>query len=279
MIIIVLRSFVMIAIWLLASMPSGKKETIAAGAGHRPAAGSLLLVSTFETAADFDKWTKEICRPDALTITREVARKGKGSARFEFAKTDVLNYDGYVRAEIHQGSETDNERWYGFSNYLPADFGPDELAENIAQWHEIPDWDLGENWRSPPIAMGILKDRYYVKVLWAAAPVNSNRTKDGEKVIDLGPVDKQQWNDWVFHIRFSWKEDGILEVWKNKEKVLSMQGPNSFNDKYYPYFKIGIYKWGWKGWASYSQEDKRVLFYDEVRIGNQFSSLEEVSPR
>ena len=97
--------------------------------------------------------------------------------------------------------------------------------------------------------------------------------------MDLGPVDKNKWNDWVFHIRFSYKSDGILEIWKNKVKVFSMSGPNSFNDQHYPYFKIGIYKWGWNGWASYSPEDKRVLYVDEVRIGNRNSNLNEVSPR
>lgn len=265
-------------IFLLALMSHDKKESTATGAGVLPASGTLLLESTFEEAADLDKWTKEICRPNALTITREVARKGKGAARFEFAKTDVLEYDGYVRAEIHQGSETENERWYGFSNYLPNDFVPDPLAEKIAQWHEVPDWDLGEGWRSPPVSLGIKDDRYYVQILWAAAPVNTNKTKDGEKTIDLGPIDKGKWNDWVFHIRFSWQPDGIVEIWKNKQPVFSWQGPNTFNDRHHPYFKIGIYKWGWKGWAEYSPEDKRVLFYDEVRIGNQHSSLEEVSP-
>lgn len=267
--------FLLILLALIASDARDKKGT---GAGSLPATGTLLLECTFEDATDLDKWTKEICRPDALTITQEVARKGKNAARFEFAKTDVLEYEGYVRAEIRQNSETENERWYGFSNYLPADFVADPLAEKIAQWHEVPDWDMGESWRSPPISLGIKDDRYYLQILWAAALVNSNKTKDGEKTIDLGPIDKGQWNDWVFHIKFSWKADGIVEIWKNKQPVLTLRGPNSFNDQHYPYFKIGIYKWGWKGWAHYSPEDKRVLFYDEVRIGNKFSSLQEVSP-
>jgi hypothetical protein len=118
-----------------------------------------------------------------------------------------------------------------------------------------------------------------VQVLWAAKAVNTNDTKDGEKKFDLGPVEKGKWNDWVFHINFSYKADGVLEIYKNKVKVLSYYGPNSFNDKVYPYFKIGIYKWGWNGWASYSPENKRVLYYDEVRIGNKSANVDEVSPR
>ena len=244
-----------------------------------PSSANLLLESTFEDNSSFDKWIKEICRPGALMISTEVARKGKSAARFEFMKSDVTNYNRFVRSEIRQGSDADGERWYGFSNYLPSDFVTDPLAEKIAQWHEVPDWDLGENWRSPPISFGIENGRYYLQILWAAAAVNTNNSKDGEKKVDLGPVDKAKWNDWVFHIKFSYKSDGVLEIWKNKVKVFSLYGPNSFNDKYYPYFKIGIYKWGWDGWASYSPESKRVLFYDEVRIGNKNANLNDVSPR
>lgn len=202
----------------------------------------LLLTSTFENATDFNSWSKEICRSSALTISSDVARKGKTSARFEFVKSDVTNYNGFVRAEIRQNSQTDADQWYGFSNYLPSDFVKDPLAEKIAQWHEIPDFDKGETWRSPPISLGIENGRYTLTVLWAAAAVNTNDTKDGEKDVDLGPVDLAKWNDWVFHIKFSYKSDGVLEIWKNKVKVYTLYGPNSFNDEFYPYFKIGIYK-------------------------------------
>ena len=241
---------------------------------------NLLLESTFEDSTCFKRWIKEICRPGALLLTREVpARAGNACARFEFDKSDVLLYNRYVRAEIRQQSEIEAERWYGFSNYLPLNFVTDPLAEKIAQWHEVPDWSLGETWRSPPISFGIENGRYYVQILWAAAAVNTNKTKDGEKKVYLGLVDKGKWNDWVFHIKFSYKSDGILEIWKNKTRIFSYYGPNSFNDRIYPYFKIGIYKWGWDGWASYSPESKRVLYYDEVRIGNKQSNLNEVSPK
>ena len=241
---------------------------------------NLTLYSAFESTADFSKWAEEICKPSALTISSEVpARKGSHVARFEFDKSDVTTYNGYVRAEIHQDSPPDAENWFGFSSYLPSDYAKDPMGEKIAQWHEVPDWDLGENWRSPPISLGITNDRYTLTILWAAAPVNTNDTKDGEKDIDLGPVDKGKWNDFVFHIKFSYKSDGILEIWKNKVKIYSLYGPNSFNDEHYPYFKVGIYKWTWNGWASYSPESKRVLYVDEVRIGNSKSNLNEVSPQ
>jgi hypothetical protein len=238
---------------------------------------NLMLTSTFENELDFKSWNKEICRWTAVQLSNEVARKGQTSVRFELTKQDVLDFSGFTRAEIRRPCETEAERWYGFSNFLPTGYAADGLAEMIAQWHDIPDFDLGESWRSPPISFKIINDHYYVHYLWAGNAVNTDLSKSGEQMVDLGPVDKNTWNDWVFHIKFSYRSDGILEVWKNKNKIFSYYGPNSYNDKMYPYFKLGIYKWGWNGWASYSPENKRVLFYDEVKIGNGNSGMEEVS--
>ena len=240
----------------------------------------MLLESTFEDASGFSHWVKEVCRPEAITLSDAVSRKGRYSARFEFTKTDPLLYNGFVRAEIKQGFPMDHtgEAWYGFSHYL-ENWICDPRAEVVAQWHEIPDWDLGENWRSPPVSLEIKDNRYTVKVLWASQPVNTNKTKDGERFYDLGPVRSDVWVDWVFHIKFRYDETGVLEVWKNKKKLLTRKGPNAYNDKNWPYFKLGIYKWSWAGGGKSSPESQRVLFLDEVRVGNRFSSLRMVSPK
>jgi hypothetical protein len=242
---------------------------------------TILFESLFESENTLTHWSKEVCRKDAITISNKVSRKGKSAVRFEFSKTDPLQYNGYLRAELKQAFKSDEtgENWYAFSHYLPKDHLADPVPEVLAQWHEIPDWDLGEDWRSPPISLEIKNDHYYVKVLWASNPVNSNRTKDGELFYDLGPVDKSKWTDWVFHIKFRYDSTGILEVWKNKTKILLREGPNSYNDKRFPYFKIGIYKWGWASGGERSPENTRVIYFDEVRVGNRNANLSKVSPQ
>jgi hypothetical protein len=247
------------------------------GKGHRKI---MLLESTFEHGKKFTDWSMEVCRPDAITVSKKVFRKGRYSARIEFAQTDPLLYNGFMRAELKQKfpSDTTGELWYGFSHYL-EDWVCDSYPEVVAQWHEIPDFDLGETWRSPPISLEIKDNRYTVKVLWASNAVNTNQTKDGEQFYDVGPVKSNVWVDWVFHIKFRYDSTGVLEVWRNKKKVLTRNGPNSYNDKHWPYFKLGIYKWPWAGGGSNSPESQRVLFLDEVRVGNRYSGLKEVSPK
>jgi hypothetical protein len=242
---------------------------------------TLYLESKFEERDALSQWSLEVCRKDAITVSKVISRKGKYSLRFEFSKSDPLQYNGYVRAELRQNFKTDEtgENWYGFSHYLPKDFILDPVPEVIAQWHEIPDRHLGEDWRSPPISLEIKNGHYYVKVLWASNPVNTNRTKDGELFYDLGPVDKRKWTDWVFHIKFRYDSTGILEVWKNKEKILFREGPNSFNDQRFPYFKIGIYKWGWASGGKQSPESTRVVYFDEIRVGGRNANIQQVSPQ
>ena len=241
---------------------------------------ATIIRSAFEHNDDLNAWDSEICRSTALTISKKYARKGNASARFELKKTDAINFNGYVRSEIKQKFKSDEtgEMWYGFSNLFPAEYFRDSIPEVIAQWHEIPDWHLGEDWRSPPVSLEIKNDRYYVKVMWASNAVNTNRTKDGEIFYDLGPVDREKWNDWVFHIKFRYDDEGVLEVWKNQKKVLNRTGPNSYNDTKYPYFKLGIYKWAWADTISVSTGNSRVLYIDEVNVGNRYATLKDVSP-
>lgn len=239
----------------------------------------LILYSHFNDDESLgDPWVEETCRADAIVISSAFSRAGGNSAKFNFKKTDPINYNGYVRAELHLGAMEEKHMWFGWSTYLPTDFVTDPMAEIIAQWHEIPDFHLGENWRSPPIGFGIENGRHYLKVMWAAAAVNTNNSKDGERRVDLGLVTKGAWVDWAFHINLSYGPYGIIEIFKNKTKIYTLHGPNSFNDVHNPYFKIGIYKWAWNGWAEYSPESERTLYHDEVRIGNSSSNLDEVSP-
>jgi hypothetical protein len=82
-------------------------------------------------------------------------------------------------------------------------------------------------------------------------------------------------------MKLSYGSDGLLEVWKNKKKVLTHAGPNSYNDKRMPFFSYGLYKFDWETAAgrAASPENKRVYYFDALRIGGKNSSLEEVSPR
>ena len=168
---------------------------------------------------------------------------------------------------------------------MGLDYATDPQPEAVAQWHGTPDLDLGETYCSPPVCIYVENGHYIIWIKTSAKAVNATLSGGQSfsvlKSFDVGPVQKGVWVDWAFHIKWSWKSDGLVEVWKNKVKVVTYaNAPSMCNDKQYPYFKLGIYKWPWMNptTASKSTVSKRVLYVDEVRIGTSLSNLDDVSP-
>ncbi|RAU82007.1 polysaccharide lyase [Pontibacter arcticus] len=209
---------------------------------------------------------KRIHNFDATTAK---ARKGSRSAKFELRKSD----SGVIRSEsIGRQSETNRNRWYGLSMYLPS-----------ANWSTSNDWEIitqfwsqqdpGEPSHNPPIELFVSRGRLKLGVKWASARIHTDSNRDGEKKYDLGPVPKDKWVDFVYHINYSYKSDGVLEVWMDGKKVVDHRGPNSYNDAKVPYFKYGVYKRNWD-----SKTSKRLLYIDEVRVGNENATYNDVAP-
>ncbi|PSR52153.1 hypothetical protein AHMF7605_00745 [Adhaeribacter arboris] len=229
---------------------------------------NLLSEALFEPVLS-SYFRKQVFTPYALAINNDFVRNGANAARFE-----MRNGDGSVRSEILLSAETESNRWYGTSLYLPSDsWENDYNAEGwdiISQWHAVE--DAGEDARLPPLSLTVAKGRLSFVINWATEATNTNGSVSGKKVFDLGPLEKDKWLDMVYHINFSHESDGILEVWKNGIKVVDYKGPNCYNDQVYPYFKAGIYKRRWYDIT------KRVLYLDEVRTGNSDASYKDVAP-
>lgn len=240
---------------------------------------SLIFESSFEEADALKKWLSEA---NSYSISRATSpvRAGKYSAKFVINKTDSLIAGSY-RAELKQEIMPVNaERWYGISIYLPTSFLADHTPESIFQWHNVPNFNSGENWGKykfqNPFRLETNNGRHVFVHQYSSVASDPN-SPVRSKAYDLGAYETGKWIDWVIHFKLSFKEDGLLEIWKNGEKVLSLTGANYYNDESGPYFKMGIYKWGWSHKSS-SQSEQRTVFYDEVRIGNEHSSYQEVSP-
>lgn len=201
------------------------------------------------------------------------ARKGKSALRFELRRNDASK--GY-RTEFGEKPGVRKEVWVGFSNFFPSSFLKDPVQEAVMQFHSQPDLNKGEAWRSPPVALIILNDRFILDLRHDARAVTKGELKLTR--IDLGPVEKDVWNDWVFHAKWAWDNTGVLEVWKNNKLVVSRKNmPNCYNDQTDPYFKIGLYKWEW-GWKSTPKVQKRVYFVDELTIASGSAGYDRVYP-
>jgi hypothetical protein len=207
----------------------------------------------------FDKASNALAY--AFTRVNNFSRSGYWSMRVELRRTDN-DVAGSKRAEARRASNDEptlKERWYGASYYLPTDYIADPAPESLTQWQSL-------KAISPPLALWTENGRWKV-------------VQNGNISTDIGEYKKEKWTDFVFHVKWSLNNDGLIEVWKDGVKVFTKLGPNSYPDYITGnYMKSGIYKWRWKSAPSTSNTTKRVVYIDDVRIGNEYSTYKDVVP-
>lgn len=217
-------------------------------------------------------------KPYSMQTVDNIFKSGKRSLRVELRKGDFTADNKLnVRSELTALKERQRmERTYKFSIYLPnggdEDYADDISPEIVAQWHNVP--DPNEEWTSPPLALVIRNGEWYIDRLWDEDPITTTAKMFAEKKYafhKIGSVkeDKGKWINWEFHVKWNWLADSsnILEVKKNGVIVLEQNGlPNTTNDIWGVYFKMGIYKWDWGKVSSSSTTTKRIVYYDDVEI-------------
>ncbi len=241
---------------------------------QRPRQG-LLFESDFETE-DLKGWRTS---GNAPRVTGALARAGRQAMQTSLDRDrDRVSY----RTEVSgPGADVGKEYWYGFSILLPEDYQPDGIWEIVAQWHGVPDFDIGEDWRNPVMALSTTGGRWGWVSRWDAKRntfESGTRQYGGTQHYDLGPYRKGVWTDWVVHVKWSYGRDGFLRVWKDGVEVVDQNGPNAFNDERGPYFKMGLYK----GWADADRPSdavsRRILYHDEFRMGGAEAGYDDVAP-
>jgi hypothetical protein len=243
---------------------------------------NTILTADFEGPSIGLGWDGlENCCSYSMTTSTLFKRTGNRSLRVELRKTDA-EIAGNKRSEIVDNSypiphET-NRRWWAFSNYLPADFGRDSVHEILAQWHyRATNSDLST---SPPLSLQIYKGDWIVELRYDSVDINIDNGQNIKLVsFNLGPWQKGVWNDWVFNYEYSPNNDGYLKVYKDGKLLIDYKGKSFYKGSYDPYFKIGLYRWVWgSSWPSELEQsvyNTRVYYFDNVKIGNKNSILQD----
>lgn len=220
--------------------------------------------------------TGDACCAHSINITQDIARAGDGALQAVHNLDDPVVHDGN-RAEINFSDafhlSRHGEYWFGFSTYIPSTW---QFETDISNWmtvwqiHASPDLDLGENWRPP--ALGLYIDRSDWQI---AIRSDSSRVSTAESIAEkykTVPLQLGRWSDWVFHVKWSHGADGFVDVYLDGQQVHQYRGPSYYNDENDPFMKMGVYR------ASTSAVYSRVVFHDEVKIGDSSSNPNEVSP-
>ena len=160
---------------------------------------------------------------------------GDGSFKF------VLKEGNRVELK-HESVAMFTHQWYMFKTYIEEDTQVPLEGDHwliLAQWHGNPDRFRGEPWRSPCVALEIIRGKWQVAVRYEPREIATDTSPNYQKYI-FGPVKKGVDVQWEFH--FLWDYDrGYLKVAKDGVVEVDELRPMGYNDARGPYPKIGIY--------------------------------------
>jgi len=216
------------------------------------------------------------------TIVRNITRAGKHAQRFEVRAGDCGKNSGWSdcdsdreRSEISIGNRWHygENKWIGFSIYLPADFTTStKVKTTVGQIHTKggPAGKAGGYRSLPPLMqMEMKRNAYRLCVHILSGP--SSNVNDKCRYFHLAKISQMRgrWTDIRIHFDTS-KGKELLEVFLDGRKVATISGWITFRPKEY-YFKYGIYR-------SFVSRNRgpmptQILYIDEVRMGNSAAKV------
>lgn len=176
----------------------------------------------------------------------------------------MVTQGGGPRSEVLFPAQDGYERWYSFAIHFPSiGWKADKDDEIVTQWKN--------GGGTPTLSLRANKGKLRLRIGHSEAIPTAQW-----KYFDFGEIPKDEWNEYVFHVIHSNKSNGLIEVWKNGEKIVSHKGPNIYKtDDRVPRWKLGIYKSTWKKGSS--NTNLRITYVDNVRIGDENASFEDLS--
>ena len=221
---------------------------------------TILVEETFESQRPFDgihsieagSWDY------ALNYTDTIAFRGKRSVRFEIREKQPLVKNGKRSEAVIIKKLPGREMWYSFAVLFPTQgFEFDSQREVISQWYQD---------GTPATSLRVRYDTLFLE---------TGSSPDNRKLFSIARIKKDEWHEVVMHFIHSPGEDGLTEIWYDRVPVMSKRGGNMY-DATLPKWKIGLYKASFKHGTS--DVSRRVIFFDNVKVGDQFANYEIMRP-
>lgn len=234
------------------------------------ASSKLLFVETFENGIN-SGWARELCcSHSAQIVSSPVHYSGPDSRsiKFTYRKADYLLNGTTKRAELklREYYPIGSERWYKFSMYVPTTWQNTKQGFIINQFGQQP--DRGEAGHVPALFLATDGQKLTLGSRWDPRELTTGKESVQGQGWDLGSLPKGRWVDLVYHVKWSYKSDGILELYKDGEKVVSKQGPNCYNDESGVTMKLGMYASGIRADPQDYDFKEQVIYYDGLRIAD-----------
>src|SRR5579864_585258 len=169
----------------------------------------------------------------SIQTASDVKWHGAGSLRFELRGDEDWVDQTFIhtfRAEVSTKDFPPNysTRWYSFSVYFPPDFPIEGNRLVFAQWHSH--WQFRQPARIPALAFRFIDGT--LSITLRHSPDISIPNPDSVPSEDLFKKNHfrvGQWHDFVVQTKWSYRDDGFVNIWWNGEQIVAYKGPVGYN--------------------------------------------------
>jgi Polysaccharide lyase len=199
-----------------------------------------------------------------LTITSSVSRSGGKSVK-------VQRPSGTNRVELsdsHSGRAPLHKTvWYGWS--LRVDKNDNSGRLIVSQIHHHQGSNRDNQWSQT--ANFIVRHQDGKFSLKHGYQSNHPRHTRKDNYRELGEGKLGKWYDFVVQVKWTWRSDGFIKMWKDGKLVYEHHGST--------YFDYGSKTQGpyWKAGA-YTETRPALVYVDEYRMGNSSATYKDVAP-
>jgi hypothetical protein len=149
--------------------------------------------------------------------------------------------------------------WYTFSVYFPTNFPIEDNRLVFAQWKEK-EALLGTG-RIPSLAFRFVNGKCSLTLRHSDEKViRDPDAVPSETLFKTTNFDLGRWHDFVVQAKWSYKDDGFVNVWWNDKQIVQYRGPVGYDENVAPQFKFGLYR---------DATDKTyVVYFNHVKLGD-----------
>jgi len=224
-----------------------------------------------------------------IEISTDNSSSASKSVKFTVSPNSIVNSG--VRSELtfDPNIQEGDEIYLEYSMFIPNNYQDVYLHDSLGkvnwqlmgQWHDQPDECIGQTWntlpsQSPPVGI-------YYSFLNTADPSYDSLRQEAiqneifgfdstwnnvsvltlsynKKTVAIQKINKGEWVNMKFHIKWSTNSDGFIQSWINGNSFTNglVYGKNMWN-KASHYFKFGLYR-------NPNIEYINSVYYDEFKI-------------
>ncbi|WP_102796343.1 heparin lyase I family protein [Bowmanella denitrificans] len=201
---------------------------------------------------------KDLSGPHSLNSVKDPVNSQDDAIKFTLAPDDIVKNGNRAELIVNDFRGTQYRYRYKLKLLIPSSYVSDSKWQVFFQWHDQPDFSVGETWqslpsRAPPLALFYLKEHLYI-----IHRTDEDTFVRSEKV----KVERDSWNEIAFDVNWALDESGRVQATINgsdfvQEKTgeVIFSGPNMYN-KAGNYMKFGIYR------SDDSTSTNSILFKD-----------------